>query len=120
MPKSPNDKLPADSDQRSPMEASALARDVMKRMLATPPTPHVPVKPKKKSKSWEGSCGAGFGMGIRVVGSAIATSKRAMRPAAAATNAAISTRRRGRLRFVPAAVSLSEHSLRKEMSDDRY
>jgi hypothetical protein len=40
----------SEQDQRSPEEASALARSVMKRMLATPPTPHVPVKTKKKSR----------------------------------------------------------------------
>ncbi len=43
-------RLPADSDQRTPMEASAMARDVMKRMLATPPTPHVPAKKKSRKK----------------------------------------------------------------------
>jgi hypothetical protein len=46
MPKKPETTEP---DQRAPEEASRLARDVMKRMLATPPTPHV--RPKKKSKS---------------------------------------------------------------------
>jgi hypothetical protein len=36
--------------ERSPAETSALALDVMRRMLATPPTPHVPKKSKKKSR----------------------------------------------------------------------
>jgi hypothetical protein len=39
-----------EQDQRSPAEASALARDVMKRMLAMPPTPHVTKQMKKKSR----------------------------------------------------------------------
>jgi hypothetical protein len=47
MPKKPET---ADQDQRTPEEASALARSVMTRMLATPPTPHVQKKPKKKSR----------------------------------------------------------------------
>jgi hypothetical protein len=39
-----------ETDQRSPEEASRLARDVMKRMLATPPTPHQTKIAKKKSR----------------------------------------------------------------------
>jgi hypothetical protein len=44
MPKKPEPTEP----ERSPAETQRLAQDVMRRMLATPPTPHVP---KKKSKS---------------------------------------------------------------------
>ena len=44
MPKKP------EPDQRSPEEASALARDVMRRMLATTPTPHN-TKPKNQAKN---------------------------------------------------------------------
>jgi hypothetical protein len=47
MPKKPET---ADQDQRTPEEASALARSVMKRMLATPPMPHVQKKSKKKPR----------------------------------------------------------------------
>jgi hypothetical protein len=53
MPKS-QDKKPADQDeQRSPEEASALARDVMKRMMQSPPKPHEQIvkRPSKKTKS---------------------------------------------------------------------
>lgn len=40
-------------ETRTPEEAEKLAREVMKRMLSTPPTPHVPKAKaaKKKSKS---------------------------------------------------------------------
>jgi hypothetical protein len=48
MPKQP----PVHQEQRTPDETSRLARDVMKRMLATPPTPHAAKQhPKKKTKS---------------------------------------------------------------------
>jgi hypothetical protein len=40
-------------ETRTPEEAEKLAREVMKRMLSTPPTPHVPKEKaaKKKLKS---------------------------------------------------------------------
>jgi hypothetical protein len=40
-------------EQRTPEEAEKMAREVMKRMLQTPPTPHVPKEKaaKKKLKS---------------------------------------------------------------------
>ncbi|MFZ1100515.1 MAG: hypothetical protein WAN26_14060 [Steroidobacteraceae bacterium] len=40
-------------DQRSPKEAAQLARETMRRMIATPPKPHEKMttkKPKKKSR----------------------------------------------------------------------
>jgi hypothetical protein len=39
------------TEERTPMEASAMARDVMKRMLQTPPTPHVEAKSRDKGKA---------------------------------------------------------------------
>jgi hypothetical protein len=38
-------------EPRTPMETSAMARDVMKRMLQTPPTPHVEAKSRGKGKA---------------------------------------------------------------------
>ena len=47
MPK--NQEPKPDQDVRPDSEASALARSVMKRMLATPPHPHVATPPTRKS-----------------------------------------------------------------------
>jgi hypothetical protein len=44
MPKKPEQTEP----ERSPAETQRLAREVMKRMLATPPTPHDDKKRKRK------------------------------------------------------------------------
>jgi hypothetical protein len=42
-------KKPAQTEpERSPAETQRLAQEVMRRMLATPPTPHAPKKAKKK------------------------------------------------------------------------
>jgi hypothetical protein len=47
----PKDKKPADQDdQRLPEEASALARKVMARMLASPPVPHEQINGHGKRK----------------------------------------------------------------------
>jgi len=35
-------------EKRTPTETAQMAREVMKRMLQTPPTPHVKKKPMKK------------------------------------------------------------------------
>jgi hypothetical protein len=43
-------RMPNDPEKRSEAETQQLAREVMKRMLATPPTPHVPKKKKSKSR----------------------------------------------------------------------
>ena len=48
MPK--NQEPKPDQDVRPDSEASALARSVMKRMLATPPKPHL-AKPKKAART---------------------------------------------------------------------
>jgi hypothetical protein len=45
----PKDQKP--DQERSPEEASALALNVMKRMLATAPKPHVEAKSREKAKS---------------------------------------------------------------------
>jgi len=46
--------MPSDPEKRTPADTAQLAREVMRRMLDTPPQPHeqMPKKrPKKKSKS---------------------------------------------------------------------
>jgi hypothetical protein len=45
--------MPSDPEKRTPDETAQMARQVMKRMLETPPQPHqaMPKKAKKKSKS---------------------------------------------------------------------
>ncbi len=46
-------QMPSDPEKRTPDETAQMARQVMKRMLETPPQPHqaMPKKAKKKSKS---------------------------------------------------------------------
>jgi hypothetical protein len=39
------------NDERTPEEAEKLARETMRRVLQTPPTPHVPKKTAAKKKS---------------------------------------------------------------------
>jgi hypothetical protein len=46
-------KKPKDDNQRSPAEASALARKVMARMLASPPVPHEEISGNGKRRSKE-------------------------------------------------------------------
>jgi hypothetical protein len=46
--------MPNDPEKRTPAETAQMARNVMRRMLDTPPLPHDEMskkRPKKKSKS---------------------------------------------------------------------
>jgi hypothetical protein len=50
-PSRPETQMPKDrDDQRSPKEAAQLARDTIRRMIASPPKPHEKMTKKKRAK----------------------------------------------------------------------